>query len=197
MSGGPLSASVSTWNSGGGGPRSIRFGAGLRVDSGGCSSTGLIGGAVSGVRRSCRRLRLYRLPQTSTSQDLFPKALVQVPRLYSSLSGSRILMACPHFSTTKGRNFLLYCWACFAFRSANLMAVSWWDGCLRSIPWVGRNLRVRRPSSLCISDVPRPSVGVLRQSSRANRGSCPSTFAFFIRDLQVFTAFSARPFDWG
>ena len=67
MSGGPPSASVSTWNSGGGGPGSIRFGAGLRVDSGGFNSMGLIGGAVSGVRRSCRRLRRYCLPQTLTS----------------------------------------------------------------------------------------------------------------------------------
>lgn len=67
MSGGPLSVLVSTWNSGGGGPGSIRFGAGLRVDSGRFNSTGLIGGADSGVRRSYRPLRRYRLPQTSTS----------------------------------------------------------------------------------------------------------------------------------
>ena len=57
--------------------------------------------------------------------------------------------------------------------------------------------RVRRPINLCAAEVPTLSVGVFRQSSNANSGSSSLAFAFFSKVLQVLTAFSARPLDWG
>ena len=49
-----------------------------------------------------------------------------------------------------------------------------------------QQVRVQVPIKLCTGDVLMPSVGVLRQSRRANSESCPSPSAFFIKSLPHF-----------
>ena len=49
-----------------------------------------------------------------------------------------------------------------------------------------QQVRVQVPINLCTGDFLMPSVGVLRQSRRANSESCPYPFAFFIKSLPHF-----------
>lgn len=58
---------------------------------------------------------------------------------------------------------------------------------------VGSRVLVRLPNIRCPGEYFIPSVGVFRQSSRASWKSELVLAAFFIKSLDVFTAFSTLP----
>ena len=85
----------------------------------------------------------------------------------------------------------------FCLRCANFASVSESNCGFRSLVCVGRSVLVLLPIRRWTGEVPRPSVGVFLQSKKASSGSLLSARAFFNRFLQILTAFSAFPFDWG
>lgn len=62
-----------------------------------------------------------------------------------------------------------------------------------SVSIVGRRVRVLLLKSICAGLEARPWLGVLRWSSRANYGSCPTVAAVCMRRLTVLTADFAFP----
>ena len=62
---------------------------------------------------------------------------------------------------------------------------------------VGSRVLVRLPNIRCPGELFIPSVGVFRQSSRASWKSELVLAAFFIKSLDVFTAFSTLPLLYG
>ena len=82
----------------------------------------------------------------------------------------------------------------WAWRSCEAVSNS---GCVSSLPAVGRTVFIHRPKRRWAGNVPRPSVGVFRNSRSPKEGSLPASKALSMIRCAVFTYFSFLSFYCG